>query len=101
MSDLVRLVDKLDPNRDAIYSYNPHAGLIVCKTHLAELQDFGVEPMGDELKQDDIDFWGYRCQLCKTPTAEGRTCANEDCGKPLHPNWHAVYCCNNCALNDL
>jgi hypothetical protein len=39
--------------------------------------------------------------MCLFDAVPGRFCENEDCKKPLHPQWPAVYCCNKCALRDL
>jgi len=47
VAELLKLVPQLDPGRDPLYSSNPHAGLIVCRIHLNELQDYGVEPMAN------------------------------------------------------
>lgn len=99
-AELLKLVEQLDPGTDPLYARNPHAGLIVCRKHLDELQDYGVEPMANVIDPATVEFFGHRCELCITPSSEGRTCENEDCKKPLHPNWHAVYCCSRCALDD-
>lgn len=39
-----------------------------------------------------------RCQMCETPRVEGNRCLA--CGVALHPQWPAVYCSSECALDD-
>ena len=53
------------------------------------------------------DCGGTGCKFCEDRGwhadkhhPNGRRCANADCNKPLSPNHIAVYCSNNCALDD-
>ena len=41
-----------------------------------------------------------RCRMCETIHAEGNVCHDDSCGRPLHPQWPAVYCSSDCALSD-
>jgi hypothetical protein len=41
------------------------------------------------------------CRMCASLHAEGSLCYNDDCRRPLHPQWPAVYCSSQCALEDL
>ncbi len=50
---------------------------------------------------------GFGCQACNdkgwlSPKdhPKGRRCANSACNKPLHPTHAAVYCSDQCALDD-
>lgn len=40
------------------------------------------------------------CQMCRTQPVEGNVCYRDACRKPLHKQWPAVYCSNECALLD-
>lgn len=40
------------------------------------------------------------CRMCETTHVEGNACYHDDCRKPLHPQWPAVYCSNACAQDD-
>ncbi len=50
---------------------------------------------------------GLGCRICDgkgwlTPKghSSGRKCANPSCNEPLHPTHVAIYCSNQCALDD-
>ena len=80
-----------------------HAGVIVCLDHLMQLGD--VERQHDH-RHDAIDAevvasQGHRCLMCGVDAVPGRSCENVRCRRPLHPQWPAVYCCNDCALEDV
>ena len=100
-------------------------GMPICAKHLSELgvyQD-SVEARAvltlDQidalvvefgLRRDDLmsshgptdpTFGEERCRICESTFAEGNLCHNDDCQKPLHPEWPAVYCSHACALSDL
>ena len=76
----------------------PHDGLIICLEHLRELAfDLAFE----KLPEAQSKFWGQRCAMCCVESSPGRLCESESCRRPLHPRWPAVYCCNECALEDV
>lgn len=77
----------------------PHEGMIVCRAHLREIA-VGVVLAHEEIPTAQARFWGDRCLMCGVAAVPGRRCANVDCGDPLHPQWPAVYCCDECALED-
>jgi len=81
--------------------YKRDNGMILCEKHIAETAD--KEGICCEnltpIAQENADFLGIRCIMCEMPAAPNRTC--ESCGKPLHENWPAVYCSNECALDDV
>ena len=76
-----------------------YAGVILCAQHVDQLDDSAL--VHDELPADAVAFWGHRCLMCGVDAAPGRTCENADCRRPLHPQWPAVYCTNDCALEDM
>jgi len=76
-----------------------YAGVILCADHLNQLDD--SELVHDALAPDAVAFWGHRCLMCGVDAAPGRTCENVDCRRTLHPQWPAVYCTNECALEDV
>ncbi|TAL43761.1 MAG: hypothetical protein EPN91_05850 [Salinibacterium sp.] len=78
--------------------YCDRSGLVVCSDHrnLVELTD--REPMTDQQLRDRGA--GLTCMICDTTPSPGRVCASEECGKPLHPQWPAVYCSDRCAWRD-
>lgn len=84
-------------------TYPPrHAGVIICRDHLEQLGD--VELLGEDVRHDEIlseavAFHGHRCLMCGVDAVPDRSC--ENCQRPLHPQWPAVYCCNDCALEDV
>jgi hypothetical protein len=83
----------------ALVTRPPHQGLIVCRDHAGQID---VDPAAlEEIPTDRVAFWGHRCIMCQFDPAPGRLCESEDCRKPLHPQWPAVYCSNECALEDL
>lgn len=74
----------------------PYQGLIVCVGHQLEV---ARELAFEKLPAAEVTFWGHRCTMCGVDPVPGRSCAN--CGKSLHPQWPAVYCCTECALEDV
>jgi len=86
-------------------TYPPrHAGVVICLDHLMQLGD--VERLGQDVRHDEIlsevvAFHGHRCLMCGVDAVPGRSCENARCRRPLHPQWPAVYCCNDCALEDV
>lgn len=95
-------------------------GMPVCAVHAHELRQFlaPTRKLRRVLSVDDIynlvvefglDYddlralhgprLGEQCALCPTMHVEGNLCGS--CDQPLHPKWPAVYCSNECALNDL
>ena len=76
----------------------PYEGLIVCLEHHREVAfDLAFE----KLPATRVVFWGQRCAMCVVDPSPGRLCESERCRRPLHPRWPAVYCCNDCALDDV
>lgn len=94
MSTLVRILSPNGPRPHV------HEGMVICFEHLRQLE-LAVKPPIKEIPEDQIAFWGHRCLMCGVDAAPGRVCENEDCKKPLHAHWPAVYCCNDCALADV
>lgn len=86
-------------------TYPPrYAGVIVCFDHLMELSDAELLQQGlrhDEILSEVVEFIGHRCLMCGVDPSPGRRCENESCRRALHPRWPAVYCCNECALEDV
>jgi hypothetical protein len=74
--------------------------MIICFDHLQQIAE-GVAVEHVALDQRDVAFWNYRCLMCGVEAAPGRVCENVDCRRPLHPQWPPVYCCNDCALDDV
>ena len=66
----------------------------LCVQHFKETDDVLREPHDVEIEETNES-----CIMCTTPAAYGREC--ENCQKPLHPHWPAVYCSNECAIADL
>lgn len=65
-----------------------------------------VKPFPDDSVQCD-NCGGHGCPNCEakgwlTPASHpgGRKCSNPGCRKPLKPDHYAVYCSNECALED-
>ena len=83
-----------------IVSPHKHEGMIICRDHLQQIAPDDDPPLL-ALSADLASFWGDRCLMCGTSAAPDRLCENESCRRPLHPQWPAVYCCNNCALEDV
>jgi hypothetical protein len=78
----------------------PLDGMIVCHDHLRQLS--GAAVLAHEvMSASTATFWGDRCGMCGVDAVPDRVCESESCRKPLHPQWPAVYCCNDCALDDL
>jgi hypothetical protein len=67
----------------------------LCAQHFKETDDVLLK--ADDVEVEELD--DPYCIMCQTAAAPDRTCGS--CGKPLHPNWHAVYCSNECAIADL
>jgi hypothetical protein len=76
----------------------PYEGMIICRDHLGQIEPGVVAH--EELPAMAISFWGHRCLMCIVDPSPGRMCESADCRRPLHPQWPAVYCCNDCALED-
>jgi len=79
---------------------SPHDGVVVCRDHLAQLEA-GAVVAHVEIPAAQAAFWGHRCLMCGVDAIPGRLCENEGCRRPLHPQWPAIYCCNECALEDV
>lgn len=86
-----RLVQVVQPSHD---------GLVLCRDHLRQIFD-GAVVAHKELPAHLSAFWGYRCMMCGVLPVADRFCESESCQAPLHPQWPAVYCCNDCALDDV
>lgn len=97
MSALVRVITPPDPML-AIYARHPYEGMIICLDHLRQID---VDPTVEEVPEALATFMGYRCLMCGVNEAHGRVCQSESCGRPLHPQWPAVYCNNGCAREDM
>lgn len=81
--------------------YKRDDGMILCERHINESADLNrvcCEHL-TVVDQKNAEFLGIKCIMCVMPAAPNRTC--ESCGTPLHPNWPAVYCSNECALDDV
>ena len=98
MRELVRIVSLPDPMQP-IYARHRHEGMIICRDHLAQMR-YSFDPTFTELDAKSAEFLGQRCLMCGVEPSPDRLCANEDCRAPLHPQWPAVYCCNDCVLGD-
>jgi len=94
MSRLVRIV------APAGQRPHMHEGMVVCRDHLQQI-GLAASPPLEEIPAAQVSFWGYRCLMCGVEPVPDRLCVNEDCGRPLHERWPAVYCCNDCALEDV
>lgn len=80
-------------------------GLVICQRCLRELAAYRFAG-----KALHVAALGVRerlhalvqpaCGLCDAAVAVGNRCYNELCGTPLHPRWPAVYCSDECALED-
>lgn len=75
-----------------------YEGAIFCLDHLRELSVPQLRVT--QFSPDVVAFWGHRCLMCGVDPVPGRHCENEECRRPLHPQWPAVYCSNDCALGD-
>jgi len=84
-------------------------GLVLCEAHFSEAfavmtPPWRFRPRGDanggELVLDGLTMSVLKpsCAMCSTPSAPGRSC--ERCDTPLHERWPAVYCSNECAIDD-
>lgn len=78
------------------------AGLVICELHLRELADYQFHGGSLEVVPVDVRESGgvvpIECTICKTVYSPNNTC--ERCSVPLHPRWPAVYCSDECALED-
>ena len=81
-------------------THAPHEGMILCRDHLRQITG-SVIVAHAELSLHETAFWGYRCGMCGTIPVADRLCESESCRKSLPPQWPAIYCCNDCALDDL
>lgn len=77
-----------------------YEGAIFCQEHLRQVIPDGDPPV-QQLDAEQAAFWGHRCLMCGVEPAPDRLCENENCRRPLHPQWQAVYCSNDCALEDV
>jgi hypothetical protein len=88
------------------------AGVITCLDHLTQLRDLIQR---QSLSQDDqerpaflyvempreiVELHAHRCLMCGVMASPNRRCENDSCARKLHPQWPAVYCCNECAWED-
>lgn len=90
--DVMKLLRVTAPRR--------HEGVILCPDHLRQMA-LEVDLAHEEMPSQAVAFWGHRCLMCGVDAAPGRYCENVDCRRALHPQWPAVYCCNDCALEDV
>lgn len=98
MRALARSVNDRDSTLVRV-TYPPlYEGVVLCLDHLFQIGD--TDFRHDEFSSDVVAFWGYRCSMCGVDPSPGRLCENERCRRPLHVQWPAVYCCNDCALDD-
>jgi hypothetical protein len=75
--------------------------LILCPRHLRQIVELDGATLEHEVLTDDqLELWDMRCLMCGVAAVPDRRCANSDCGRPLHPEWPAVYCSNACAEDD-
>lgn len=75
-------------------------GLVLCSDHLREMSA-EVDLLHEDVPDQAAAFWGHRCLMCGVDPVPGRFCESVDCRRALHPQWPAVYCCNDCALEDV
>jgi len=97
-----------------------HAGIVVCQDHVDQLDQIGEAETRDQPSDasadpaecmrtlvaswyfvEDVAPEGHTCLMCGVAAVSGRLCENDRCRRPLHPQWPAVYCCNDCALEDV
>jgi len=57
-------------------------------------------PAHVDLPEAEFQMAGYRRPGPEVPEVPGRVCENPDCRAPLDPKWPAVYCSNECAIED-
>jgi hypothetical protein len=69
-------------------------GPTLCSKHFKEVDGALKDPDVEVEELDDV-----ACIMCATPPNEGAVCLH--CGIALHPQWHSLYCSNNCALLDV
>jgi len=89
------------------------AGVITCLEHFAQLRDLIQQ---QRLSHDDqerlaflhveipweiIELHTHQCLMCGVKASPNRRCENDSCTRELHPQWPAVYCCNECAWEDV
>lgn len=76
-------------------------GLIICRDHVPQIVVAEDPPfIMEHFTAEQVAFWNHRCLMCSVEAVPDRMCENEDCRRPLHPQWPALYCCNGCALED-
>lgn len=97
-------------------------GFPLCAEHAKSLIEFGfcieadLRPVWDDEKilqvaqttgqnVDDLhalhgQFFCQDCGMCGRMPVVGVRCHNDRCKKPLPPQWPAMYCSNNCAIDD-
>lgn len=88
-------------------------GMFLCPTHFVSAflvmhppyQSLPRDELGDgrELDADEMQAFHHcglnvTCGMCGQIPSPGRTCHR--CDTPLHEEWPAVYCSNECALAD-
>lgn len=95
--------------RDAIL-YRTADGLVICSSHADEVfgraddaADTVRSPRSNTVHEAVVPrteqlTYADGCTLCRTLPVENQTCVS--CNTPLHPNWPAVYCSNECAFAD-
>jgi len=95
------------PTGDEIIYFKEGTRFAICRTHVVALRDY---VFGREKQRIKVVAMGPRermyglvpveCEMCKAVYVEGNRCNNADCDTPLHPQWPAVYCSSDCALDD-
>ena len=87
-------------------------GVIACLDHLTQLRDLVQRqslPHDDqerpaflhvEIPWEIVELHAHRCLMCGVKAVPNRRCENDSCTRELHPQWPAVYCCNECAWED-
>jgi len=73
-------------------------GAIFCLDHMRQLSVPRLTVT--QFSAEAVTFWGHRCLMCGVDAVPGRHCENDRCKRALHPQWPAVYCSNDCALED-
>jgi hypothetical protein len=90
--------------RDLGLPYVVGGGMVVCRTHLLELRAFSFRGAPLRVRalgvRERSTYIPPTCAMCDATISHGNVCHNDDCAAPLHPQWPAVYCTNECALED-
>lgn len=88
------------------------AGVVICLDHLSLLRDLAQREAHLYDDQERPAFlhieipWSperddyHQCLMCGVKASAHRRCENDSCARELHPQWPAVYCCNECAWED-